>query len=145
LHEVTAPALDEVCEDLCARGLKAALETSTVEAFGIDTAGLRLELDGQRTFKHQIYPAQRDLTDWRGWREALTDREVFARGQPWLQPHGYGKDEVTADMPDHYEVHLEFLHQQRDAPPCSTVVENVPPKADWETTTRPSTSPSPYY
>ena len=43
LHEVAVPALDEAREDPCARGLKGALETGTVGAFGIDTAGLRLE------------------------------------------------------------------------------------------------------
>lgn len=74
LHEVAVPALDDVREDLYARGLKATLDASMVEAFGIGTAGLRLQLDSQRTFQYQMYRVQRDHTDRSGRREALTDR-----------------------------------------------------------------------
>ena len=134
---VAVPALNEVCEDLHARGLKATLETSTVEAFGIDTADLCVELDGERTFTYQIYPVQRNVPS-----HALSSSaggryyriEVFSlEGSHGYDLMGYSKDEVIADVLDHYEVHLEFLHQHCDTLTYSTVAENVPPKADWET------------
>lgn len=131
------PALDEVRADLCARGLKATLETSTVEAFGIDTADLCVELDGERTFKYQIFPVQRAVPSHARSTAACEKYyriEVFSlEGSHGYNLMGYSKDEVIADVLDHYEVHLEFLHQHRDTLPYSTVAENVPPKADWET------------
>ncbi|NKX56513.1 choline BCCT transporter BetT [Arthrobacter mobilis] len=137
VREVAVPALAEVREDLCARGLKARLETSTVEAFGIDTADLCVELDGERTFKYQIYPVQRDIPAHSrpGAGSSKYYRiEVFSlEGSHGYNLMGYCKDEVIADVLDHYEVHLEFLQQHRDTLPYSTVAENVPPKADWET------------
>ncbi len=39
----------------------------------------------------------------------------------------------VADATAHHQVCLEFLHQQPDAQPCSTVAKNGPPKADRET------------
>ncbi|WP_139004034.1 choline BCCT transporter BetT [Arthrobacter crystallopoietes] len=134
---VAVPALNEVCDDLRARGLKATLETSTVEAFGIDTADLCVELDGERTFKYQIYPVQRNVPS-HALSSAAGGRyyriEVFSlEGSHGYDLMGYSKDEVIADVLDHYEVHLEFLHQHCDTLTYSTVAENVPPKADWET------------
>ena len=66
LREVVVPALDEVREDLCARGLKATLDTSAVEAFGIDTAGLHLELDGNNLMAAgaKSLPTCRTTTRW---------------------------------------------------------------------------------
>ena len=42
---------------------------------------------------------------------------------------GYSKDEVIADVLDHYEVHLEYLHQHRATRPYTTAAESVPAKA----------------
>jgi choline/glycine/proline betaine transport protein len=134
---VAIPALDDVRGDLCARGLKATLETSTVEGFGIDTADLCVELDGERTFKYQIYPVQRNVPAHARSSAACEKYyriEVFSlEGSHGYDLMGYSTDEVIADVLDHYEVHLEFLHQHRDGLPYTTVAENVPPKADWET------------
>ncbi|EMY33910.1 choline/carnitine/betaine transporter [Arthrobacter crystallopoietes BAB-32] len=137
VREVAVPALDDVRGDLCSRGVKATLETSTVEAFGIDTADLCVELDGERTFKYQIYPVQRDVPA-HARSTAKCEKyyriEVFSlEGSHGYDLMGYSTDEVIADVLDHYEVHLEFLHQHRDTLPYTTVAENVPPKADWET------------
>ncbi|UNK47706.1 choline BCCT transporter BetT [Arthrobacter sulfonylureivorans] len=137
VSEVAVPALSDVRADLASRGMETTIKTSTVEAFGIDSVDFCVELDGERTFKYQVFPVQNDVPSYArssGAGGKYYRIEVFSlEGSHGYDLMGYSKDEVIADVLDHYEVHLEFLHQHRATLPYTTAAESVPAKADWDT------------
>ncbi|GHD05079.1 choline BCCT transporter BetT [Zhihengliuella salsuginis] len=129
MTEVVCPALEEVREELERQGVKATLNTQRLDAFGIDTVDLFIDFDGERDFKFQVYPVQHEIPSYARATSA-TDRyyrlEVFSlEGSYGYDLYGLSQEQVIADVLDHYEIHLEFLHQSTStgALPTSTVTE----------------------
>jgi hypothetical protein len=64
----SATAADEGSARFSAiHSLEARLKTSTVEAFGIETASVHVAIDGERTFLDQIYPLLQDVAPTRSY------------------------------------------------------------------------------
>jgi len=136
VEDVARPALEEVRGELVTQGVHARLEGGIVEQVGIETADLYVELGEERVFKYQVYPVQHDVPSYAkstAAGEKYYRMEVFSlEGSHGYDLFGSSREQVIADVLDHYEVHLEFLHQNRETLASSTVAESVAPKAEWE-------------
>ncbi|RZU62918.1 choline BCCT transporter BetT [Zhihengliuella halotolerans] len=150
MTEVVCPALLEVRTELERQGVAAKLNIQRLDAFGIDTVDLFIDYDGERDFKYQVYPVQHEIPSYARATSA-SDRyyrlEAFSlEGSYGYDLYGLSQEQVIADVLDHYEIHLEFLHQTTGALPTSTVTEphNVTTGwgGDYETAEEPAENPA---
>ncbi|WP_102158902.1 choline BCCT transporter BetT [Zhihengliuella halotolerans] len=150
MTEVVCPALLEVRTELERQGVAAKLNVQRLDAFGIDTVDLFIDYDGERDFKYQVYPVQHEIPSYARATSA-SDRyyrlEAFSlEGSYGYDLYGLSQEQVIADVLDHYEIHLEFLHQTTGALPTSTVTEphNVTTGwgGDYETAEEPAENPA---
>ncbi|MHA7303988.1 choline BCCT transporter BetT [Arthrobacter sp. TMN-49] len=135
MTEVARPALEEVCDEFAAQGIEAALDFGTVEPPGIGTADLLIQHGDERAFKYQIYPVQREVPTY-ATSSAKTEHyyrmEVFSlEGSHGYDLFGCGREQVIADVLDHYEIHLAFLHENGGTTGISKIAETSEATTDW--------------
>ncbi len=136
MEEVARPALAEVRDEFTAQGIEATLDFGTVEPTGIGTADLVIHLGEERAFKYQVYPVQQEVPSYAKSSvktEHYYRMEVFSlEGSHGYNLFGSNREQVIADVLDHYEVHVAFLHQSGGATGVSKIAEASEAKTDWE-------------
>ncbi|MCC3278207.1 BCCT family transporter [Arthrobacter sp. zg-Y40] len=137
LQTVARPALQEVHDELKARGADVVLCEGEVAPYGIHHLDLQVGMAQERGFKYQIYPVRCDTPSYAHNASAETKyfrMEVFSlEGSHGYDLMGYSKEQVITDVLDHYETHLEFLHLNREVPGNTSIAEDQVPKDNWET------------
>ncbi|ALV45691.1 choline transporter [Arthrobacter alpinus] len=136
MEEVARPALEEVRDEFSAQGIVAALDFGTVEPPGIVTADLTIQHGDERAFKYQVYPVQQEVPSY-ATSSAKTEHyyrmEVFSlEGSYGYDLFGCSREQVIADVLDHYEIHVAFLHENGGAAGVSKIAETSEAKTDWE-------------
>lgn len=136
MTEVARPALEEVRDEFAAQGIEAALDFGTVEPPGIGTADLLIQHGDERAFKYQVYPVQREVPTY-ATASVKTEHyyrmEVFSlEGSHGYDLFGSGREQVIADVLDHYEIHVAFLHENGGTAGISKIAETSEAKTDWE-------------
>ncbi|MGP9502846.1 choline BCCT transporter BetT [Specibacter sp. AOP5-B1-6] len=136
MTEVARPALEEVRDEFAAQGIEAALDFGTVEPPGIGTADLLIQHGDERAFKYQVYPVQREVPTY-ATASVKTEHyyrmEVFSlEGSHGYDLFGCGREQVIADVLDHYEIHVAFLHENGGTAGISKIAETSEAKTDWE-------------
>ncbi|GAB3653671.1 choline BCCT transporter BetT [Zhihengliuella somnathii] len=129
MEETVCPALEEVRTELEKQGVSATLNTERLEGFGIDTVDLFVQFDGERDFKYQVYPVQHETPSY-ARATSSNDRyyrlEVFSlEGSYGYDLSGLSQEQIIADVLDHYEIHLEFLHTSTGSLPASAVTDQA--------------------
>ncbi len=123
---VAAPALEEVRDELAAQGAEVTFTHGPIDGQSVDSTELLVSLGEERGFQYRISPVQYDTPSFAAKSTSAHDRyyrmEVFSlegsRGYDLLD---YTKEQVIADVLDHYETHLEFLHLNRGEPGNTSV------------------------
>jgi choline/glycine/proline betaine transport protein len=123
---VAAPALQEVHDELAEKGAEVTFTHGPIDDQSVASTELLVSMGEERGFQYRISPVQYDTPTFAVKSTSAGDRyyrmEVFSlegsRGYDLLD---YTKEQVIADVLDHYETHLEFLHQNR-AEPGNTAV-----------------------
>ncbi|MBC7724337.1 MAG: choline BCCT transporter BetT [Burkholderiaceae bacterium] len=121
VESVAAPALREVRDELEAKGAEVSLTHGPLDGQSVDSTELLVSMGEERGFQYRISPVQYDTPTFAVRSASAGDRyyrmEVFSlegsRGYDLLD---YSKEQVIADVLDHYETHLEFLHLNREEP-----------------------------
>lgn len=136
MEEVAQPALAEVRDEFTAQGIEAALDFGTVKPSGIGTADLVIPHGDERAFKYQVYPVQQEVPSYAKSSvktEHYYRMEVFSlEGSHGYDLFGCNREQVIADVLDHYEIHVAFLHQSGGATGVSKIAETSESKTDWE-------------
>lgn len=118
---IAAPAQQEVRDELEAQGAEVTLTHGPLDGQSVDSTELLVSMGEERGFQYRISPVQYDTHTFVVKSTSAGDRyyrmEVFSlegsRGYDLLD---YTKEQVIADVLDHYETHLEFLHLNREEP-----------------------------
>ncbi len=118
---IAGPALREVHEELVAQGAEVTLTEGIVNEFKIPHVELLVSMGEERGFQYEIRPVRYDTPSFAVRAASAEDRyyrmEVFSlEGSRGYDLLGYTKEQVIADVLDHYETHLEFLHLNREEP-----------------------------
>lgn len=136
MAEIVRPALTEVREEFAAQGIEAGLDFGTVEPTRIGTADLIIEHGEERVFKYQVYPVQREVPIYAtasSKTEHYYRMEVFSlEGSHGYDLFGCTREQVIADVLDHYEVHLAFLLKNGGTSGASKIAAATESKTDWE-------------
>ncbi|GAA3708190.1 choline BCCT transporter BetT [Zhihengliuella alba] len=134
--ETACPALGEVKAELESQGVEASLNIEPLNGSGIDTVDLFVDFGPERAFKYQVYPVRKNLPSY-ARASSATDKyyrmEVFSlEGSYGYDLYGYSQEQLIADVLDHYEMHLEFLHQTREALHTTSVAEHHNVTTGWD-------------
>ena len=134
---VALPALQEVHAELLAQGAEVTLTEGVVEELRIPHLDLNVAMGDERGFKYQIYPVQLDMPTYAvrsGSEQGKYYRvEVFSlEGSHGYDLMGYSKEQVIADVLDHYETHIDFLHLNRTEPGNTALPDGLAAKDNWE-------------
>nr|PZN00861.1 MAG: high-affinity choline transporter BetT [Thermocrispum agreste] len=112
--DVARPALDDVCEELCDRGVPATVTEAPADDAGIDYVELSVPVDGEDDFVYRLWPRVAPTPTYALHRVSGADTyvrfEVFlTEGGQGYDVLGYGKEQLIGDVLDQYERHLEYL------------------------------------
>ena len=134
---VALPALQEVEAELRIQGAEVTLSEGVVEGLQISHLDLLVSMGDERGFKYQIYPVQLDIPTYAVRSTSEQGKyyrmEVFSlEGSHEYDLMGYSKEQVIADVLDHYETHLDFLHLNRTEPGNTALPKDQTAKANWE-------------
>jgi choline/glycine/proline betaine transport protein len=135
---VALPALQEVHDELAAKGADVTISEGVVDGLQIPHVDLLVSMGEERGFKYQIYPVQLDIPSYAVRTATAGSKyyrmEVFsAEGSHGYDLMGYSKEQVITDVLDHYETHLDFLHLNRtEQPGNTTFAEDQVAKDNWE-------------
>jgi len=137
VETLAQPALQEVHDELAARGADVSLTLGEAGPNHIPCVDLAVGLGEERPFKYQVYPVQYETPSY-ALRSASTETkyyrmEVFSlEGSHGYDVMGYTKDQLITDVLDHYERHLEFLHLNRGVPGNTAITEDLVVKDNWD-------------
>ncbi|CAN02008.1 choline BCCT transporter BetT [Clavibacter michiganensis] len=127
-QDVALPALTEVHDELIVQGAVVRLVEGEHSEHGIRELDLEVSMGEERDFRYAIRPVRYDIPTYAphaaaGSEEHYYRMEVFSlEGSRGYDVLDYTREQVIADVLDHYETHLEFLHLNRDDPGNTVVV-----------------------
>lgn len=134
---VALPAMQEVHDELQAKGATVTISEGIVDELKIPHVDLLVSMGEERGFKYQIYPVQFDIPSYAVRSASSASKyyrmEVFSlEGSHGYDLMGYSKEQVITDVLDHYETHLDFLHLNRSEPGNTAFAEDQVAKDNWE-------------
>ena len=126
LEGVAVPALQEVRDELESGGAEVTLTVMVLDDDSIPSADLLVALGAERGFHYRIRGVLYDTPSFAVRTASPGDQyyrlEVFSlEGSRGYDLLGYTREQLIADVLDHYETHLEFLHLNREAPGTTAV------------------------
>ena len=129
---VVAPALREVAAELNRSGMAADVGVTHVDAYDLDAYHLEVDFNGKKAFHYQAFPT-RYPTPVFGRSPAMSDSffrlEIFtAQGSEGFDIFGFTKTQISSNVLDHYERHIEYLHTVGDVESSHTESEAT---LDW--------------
>ena len=116
---VVAPALRDVAEELVRSGMEASVGVTHVDAYDLDAYHLDVDFNGKKAFHYQAFPTTHptpvfgrnpDVYDTFFRLEVCT-----AQGSEGFDLSGFTKTQISSNVLDHYERHIEYLHSLGDA------------------------------
>ncbi|EGD54698.1 choline BCCT transporter BetT [Gordonia neofelifaecis] len=116
---VVEPALREVAAELRGAGMDASVGSTHVDAYDVDAYHLDVQFNGKKPFHYQVFPT-RHPTPVFGLNPETSERfyrlEVFtAQGSEGFDVYGFTKEQISSNVLDHYERHIEYLHSVGDS------------------------------
>ena len=118
IHDVAAPALLEVADELGGQGVEARVDQTT-DAEGQPAVELHADVGADRAFLYRIQHRESPVPAYGGW--APRGHDVYSRLEVHLHDGGQGYDvmgythtQLIDDVLDQYERHLAFLRLQHD-------------------------------
>jgi choline/glycine/proline betaine transport protein len=105
IQEVAQPALTQVCDELCAQGYAAEIESADNEVT------LKVQYSGQKDFVYGVALKRYTTPDFiKTGRKTYYRAEVrLSEGAQHYDVMGYTQDQLIADLVVHYEKHLYYL------------------------------------
>ncbi|WP_193392939.1 choline BCCT transporter BetT [Gordonia phthalatica] len=129
---IVAPALRDVAAELNRSGMEASVGVTHVDSYDLDAYHLDVAFNGKKAFHYQVFPT-RYPTPVFGGSPGAADHffrlEVFtAQGSEGFDVFGFTKTQISSNVLDHYERHIEYLHTVGDAESSHTESEAT---LDW--------------
>ncbi|WP_120995522.1 choline BCCT transporter BetT [Stutzerimonas urumqiensis] len=115
MREVCKPAMEEIQQALAQRGVPVVIDEGEA---GHEHLSLTANLGEEQDFVYQVWPVRSAMPSF-AIRSQRSDAdyyrlEVYLRqGSLGYDLMGYTKRQLIEDILDHYEHHMQFLHQQR--------------------------------
>ncbi|MGB3602272.1 choline BCCT transporter BetT [Gordonia sp. (in: high G+C Gram-positive bacteria)] len=118
-ENTVAPALRDVAAELTKTDMNASVGSTEVEAYDMVSYHLDVSFNGKKPFHYQVYPTQHPTPVF-GMSPEPSDvfyrLEVFtALGSEGFDVFGFTKEQISSNVLDHYERHIQYLHSVGDA------------------------------
>ncbi|MBM7367410.1 choline BCCT transporter BetT [Gordonia hydrophobica] len=129
---VVEPALRDVAAELERSGMSAAVGVTHVETYDLDAYHLDVDFNGTKGFHYQAFPTRHPIPVF-GRTPDTSDSfyrlEVFtAQGSEGFDVYGFTKTQISSNVLDLYERHIEYLHTVGDVESSHTECEAT---LDW--------------
>ncbi|CAB0526403.1 high-affinity choline transporter BetT [Corynebacterium diphtheriae] len=131
ITNVATPALTQVAEELCRKGINARLVTTESQA--VEGLDLIVEMGSEQNFRYQLLPVRNPVPQFTRKANA-SEKETYYRlevcdltGSLGYDIYGYTQEQLIDNVLDLYERHLEFLHMHRDLPGSSDLSDGATP------------------
>ncbi|AEX42887.1 high-affinity choline transporter BetT [Corynebacterium diphtheriae] len=131
ITNVATPALTQVAEELCRKGINARLVTTKTQA--VEGLDLIVEMGSEQNFRYQLFPVCNPVPQFTRKANA-SEKETYYRlevcdltGSLGYDIYGYTQEQLIDNVLDLYERHLEFLHMHSDLPGSSDLSDGATP------------------
>ncbi|ARU46763.1 choline BCCT transporter BetT [Corynebacterium silvaticum] len=134
LEEMATPALKQVAQELCDRGLDASLVATDVPESPVGSLDLTVDLGDEQNFRYQLFAVSNPVPSFtkNPGKEHYYRIEVFdLTGSLGYDVFGYTGEQLIDNVLDLYERHLDFLHMQKDLPGSSDLSDGAQPVRFW--------------
>ncbi|WP_246574672.1 choline BCCT transporter BetT [Streptomyces genisteinicus] len=131
VEEVCRPSVAEVAQALREQGTEPEVLTGTEEESGIPHVGLAVPIGSRDRFVYRVWPVERPTPGFATRSVSTHDSYVrfevqLAEGNQGYDVMGYTKEQLIADILDHYERHVEFLRLHHEATAGSALPDHRP-------------------